>query len=361
MRLRPSRPRWFHGSVLATGLLLACCTHEEPRPAEGSNDRTLEKALEEIRIENLRKHVFELADDRYEGRNAGHDGERRAAEYVAAQFRSVGLLAMGDPQGESRVFLQAFAFRPRRPPTPTSTLTSHNVIGLLEGTDPSLRGEYVLVGAHHDAQGMEGQADPGRDPRGGEPADRIWNGADDNASGVAALLEVARVLAANRAAANRSVLFVSFGAEEHGLDGEPAIHDPKLSRCGGSEHYARHPPYPVERHVAMVNLELLGRNPEEPLEALATDTSPIWTGVLEAAKRATGHCFTIGMPLAACDGLDHFPFGRRGIPAILLGVPGDRSVYHRRSDHADGLSYDRLTRATRFALAVLIELANRQP
>ncbi len=346
-------------------LLLAVvlgCTNTEPQSSRRQPAEATVRLANWVATARLKKHVRELADDRYEGRNAGYPGERRAAQYIAGRFRELGLRPMGDRLSGGKSFLQGFEFVPRRPPSPTKSMKSTNVLALLEGSDPKLKSEFVLVGAHHDGQGMEGQADPGRDLAGGDPSDRIWNSADDNASSVAVVLEIACVLSKNRRAVRRSILFATFGAEEHGLDGEAAIRDRSLSRCGGSEHYARHPALPLDRHVAMVNLEVLGRSPEVNLEALATDTSSRWNAILERATSSTGTRCSAGPLLESSNGLDHYPFGRRGIPAIMLGIPGDRSRYHRRHDDADSIDYVRLRESATYALALTLELANgRRP
>src|SRR6185369_13782719 len=115
-----------------------------------------------------------------------------------------------------------------------------NVVGMVQGTDPVLKSERVVVGAHHDHLGARGF-----DPFLGE-VEVIHNGADDNASGVAGLLAIARTVALGKERPKRTVVFATFGAEELGLL--------------GSKYYLRHPPFPVEKIVAMVNLDMIGRS-----------------------------------------------------------------------------------------------------
>jgi len=173
-----------------------------------------------ITAPEVRRHVQELASDPYEGRGAGYAGEDRAAAYIEAQFRAIGLRPAGDATASGRGYRQEFPFQPHAPELPGQVLTSRNVVGYLPGDDRELREEIVVLGAHHDGQGRAGQADADRRPaEDGSSADTIWNSADDNASSVAVLIEVARSIVASRVAHRRSIVFVTFGAEEHALNG----------------------------------------------------------------------------------------------------------------------------------------------
>ena len=161
-----------------------------------------------ISPESLRRHTVELASDDYEGRGAGYRGEQRAADYIAAEFTRIGLAPAGDAQG----YFQPFSFHVSRPTKPWDVSSSRNVIGRIEGADPSLRSEIVVVGAHYDGQGRTGQADPFRFTSSGDREDdQIWNSANDNAASVAAVIEIARAIKQSGVAPKRSVLFIAFG------------------------------------------------------------------------------------------------------------------------------------------------------
>src|SRR5262249_50970002 len=136
-----------------------------------------------IRAADVARHVVELAGDAYEGRGAGYAGEGRAALYIEAQFRGIGLLPAGDDGPAGRSYRQAFTFPPRGPELPGQWLTSQNVVGWLPGDDAALRDDIVVLGAHHDGQGRAGQAETDRYPaEDGSTRDDIWNSADDDAS-----------------------------------------------------------------------------------------------------------------------------------------------------------------------------------
>lgn len=283
----------------------------------------------------LRAHVVALTADSLQGRGAGHRGDSLAAAYLAAHFRRLGLAPMGDVTRGEPGFLQRFALHPRRPAAPLDVRASQNVIALLEGSDPALRDEYVVVGAHYDGQGAAGEADPGRriTANGGQ----IWPSANDNAAAVAAMLEIAEVLSSQAVRPKRSVLFIAFGAEEHGLV--------------GSLHYAANPVVPWNRHVAMINLEMIGWDPDSTLNVRATATSIDWLGMLDSATALTGLPVTRRTPGLTND-TDHYGFGVNGIPVIHYGVGGSREHYHTQGDVADRIAFGALESRTRHILAM---------
>ena len=293
-----------------------------------------------ISPESVRRHTVELADDKYEGRGAGYPGERQAADYIAAEFKRIGLL----PGGDSRGYFQQFPFHPWHPVTPWEVLTSRNVIGRIDGSDPSLAKEIVVIGAHYDGQGRAGQADPMRMPAAGDTAqDEIWNSANDNAASIAALLEIARAIRKTPVAPKRSILFIAFGAEEHGMV--------------GSMHYVGHPIAPLSDHVAMINLEKLGRTPDTPFSATGTATSAAWAELLTMAQQQTsGQAVTMN-PFPVPDS-DHYPFAASRIPAIMLHVAKDPDA-HQPSDVADRLDFNRVAQGARLAMMLSLDLAGR--
>lgn len=304
---------------------------------------SLDAALRRVRVDSLRAYLSVLADDALEGRGAGYPGEVRASEWIAQRFRALGLEPAGEEVDGRRTYWQPFRFHPRRPSAPWALLSSRNVAGFLEGSDPVLKHEIIVVGAHHDGQGAAGQADVGRrESITADGSDRIWNGANDNASGVSALLEIARALVASGIRPRRSVLFLTFGAEEHGLV--------------GSLHYTSHPLFPWERHAGMINLEMIGRNPARQLNLRATGTSTAWKGLVEAAQAATGTRVTTHTPGITND-TDHYGFAVRGVPSVHLGVYAPED-YHLVTDSPERIAYDRLAEIARFGLALLVELAD---
>jgi aminopeptidase YwaD len=189
--------------------------------------------------------------------------------------------------------------------------TTRNIIGIVEGTDPRLRMEYVVVGAHYDHIGM---GDENSLAATTEPM--IHYGADDNASGTAGVLELADIF--KRKPAKRSIVFMTFSGEEKGLL--------------GSKHWVSNPTLPLNQIAAMINLDMIGRLKDGKLNVQGTGTSAIWPRVIDSAKA--------GLPLTVtttADGFgpsDHSSFTAKNIPVLFYftGLHGD---YHRPSDTWD--------------------------
>jgi hypothetical protein len=213
--------------------------------------------------------------------------------------------------------------------------TTANVVGILPGSDPALAAEAVVVGAHYDhlGRGSPFSLAPDR-------GDAIHPGADDNASGTAALLGLAE--AATRAPSRRSVVFVAFGAEELGLL--------------GSTHYVRHPAVAIERTVAMVNLDSVGRLRDGRLHAMGVDTGDGLRALVEQAAQ--------GLPARLAlrgDGVgpsDHTAFLNRDRPIVFF-YTGPHADYHRPSDTWDKIDADGLHTVTTVAYRTLRALADQ--
>lgn len=293
--------------VLALALAVLSC-RAAPAPAD-----------EPLAV-RLRSHVERLAADPLEGRCAGQPGARAAADYLEARLREFGY-------APSR---QEFEFG--------EGLSTCNLIARLEGTDPA--GEAVVLGAHYDHVGRAGQPDPGRYRRPGLPADdEIWNGADDNASGTAAVLEAARLLAAGPRP-RRTILVIFFGAEEFKLL--------------GSRHYVRHPVVPLDRTAAMINLDMVGRATGEPVSVIGTGSSDAWEDLVRQAS-ADFEMKTVG---PVHPGSDHYSFAEQKVPAVHL-FTGFHADYHQPTDHAERLDYARMEKIARFAARLTAAAADR--
>ena len=319
-------------TALAFGIVLAA----PGTPARAQKDAASQTA---VSADGIKRHTTELADDKYEGRNAGLAGERRAGDYIAAEFKRIGLA----PAGDGGRYFQEFSFHVMHPVKPWETLPSRNVLGRIEGSDPALRQEVVVIGAHYDGQGRTGQADPFRIPAAaGQPADEIWNSANDNAVSVAAIIEIANAIRRSGVAPRRTLLFIAFGAEEHGMT--------------GSIHYIGNPAVALTSHVGMINLEKIGRLPEKPLSTVGNATSPAWGEILKAAQ-GTMSAPVMTNPFAVPES-DHYPFAAARIPALMLIVSGAPDS-HQPADSADRIDFPRAAEAANFAMRAALNLANR--
>lgn len=328
--------------LFATLIFLPQRANSQESQSIGANKKTSASVLEFVREINLRNHVDELAGDAYDGRGAGYSGETIAATYIAHQFERYGLLPVGDKVNGKKTYFQKFSFNPRRSTKPNQVLVSRNVLGFIEGTDPQLKHEIIVIGAHHDGQGKTGQADGGRLPSENKNPDEIWNSADDNASSIAALLETARIVAEKNLRPGRSILFITFGAEEHALN--------------GSFHYVNNPVFTWDRHSAMLNLEKLGRIPDATPITASSSTSPLWATVTANANKRTGLKVESLLPEIIAD-TDHYPFALRKLPAMVIGMAHEEDT-HRPTDSSEKITFDKLTARTAYVLTVLLELTN---
>jgi aminopeptidase YwaD len=211
-----------------------------------------------------------------------------------------------------------------------------NVVGTLRGSDATLRDEVVIVGAHYDHLGWGGEGTNSLAPN----QHAIHHGADDNASGVAAVMEIARRLQAAKPA--RTVLFAAFAGEEEGLL--------------GSSHLVQHLPVPKERVVAMLNLDMVGRAKNGTnLTVGGYGTATEWPQVLAAAN--ADRRLTLTTNKGGFGASDHSSFYSAGIP-VLFFFTGAHEDYHKPSDTADTLDYRGLANVTGLAADLATRIAN---
>lgn len=338
----------------------------------------------------LRTRVLAFADDSMQGRRAGTSGHARAVSYIVRELARTGLR----PAGDGGSYLQ-------RVPLGSSgrdTTWSSNVVAILEGSDPALRTQFVALGAHSDHIGLRsrpidhdsaravnqalwerrgrvaGTATLGTSEtrrvtaevnarRGAarSRADSVYNGADDDGSGSMALLELAAYFGASRAKPRRSLLFVWHTAEEINLD--------------GSEWFVSHPVVPLDRIVAQLNIDMIGRGSARDIagggdgylsvlgprrlsselarwvnEVNAEQARPL---TLDYSLDADGHPENI-----YCRS-DHASYAARGIPIVFFftNIHGD---YHEVTDEAQYLDYPHYARVTSYISALVQRIANAE-
>ena len=243
-----------------------------------------------------------LASDALEGRGTGTAGNDSAAAFAARRYASLGLRA---PVPGYR---QAFTARPSGHTGAETRLPTQNVVALLPGRDPALRNQTIVIGAHIDHLGRSSNS--ALDP---DAKDAIRNGADDNASGSAAVLELARLLRAHPT--RRSVVFVNFSGEELGLL--------------GSQYFVEHSPVPVDSMVAMLNFDMVGRMRGDNLIVYGTATATEMAGLLDSANAPLGLVIQkVGDGFGASD---HSSFFAKNVP-VLHFFTNIHDDYHRASD-----------------------------
>jgi hypothetical protein len=213
-----------------------------------------------------------------------------------------------------------------------------NVVAVLGGSDPVRASEAIVVGAHYDHLGLGGRHSMAPGATG-----QIHHGADDNASGTAAVLEIARAAAADRAEFPRSVVFVAFAGEELGLL--------------GSAYYVEHPAFPLDRTVAMINLDMVGR-PNGRVLVSGLDTAPDLDADLKAADQGSALQVRSFREGASVGSSDDTSFILRKIPSIAF-FSGFHADYHRPSDTSDKIDATGAAEVTRIAFGLARHIAER--
>ena len=279
----------------------------------------------------VRRDIEYLASDALEGRGTGTAGNDSAAAFAARRYATLGLQAL------SPGYLQPFTARSAvlAHNNGSAELRTQNVMAFLPGSDPALRRQVVVVGAHIDHLGRStsGALDP-------ESRDAIRNGADDNASGTAAVLELARLFSARPT--RRSLLFLNFSGEELGLL--------------GSQYLVDHSPLPLDSVVAMLNFDMVGRMRGDSLIVYGVATAREMPAVLDSANARTGLSVR-----ALGDGFgpsDHSSFFARNIP-VLHFFTNLHADYHRATDDADKINAPGAARVIDLAQRVVREIDAR--
>ncbi len=217
--------------------------------------------------------------------------------------------------------------------------TTKNVVAMLEGSDPVLKNEYVVIGAHYDHLGMGGVGSGSRMP----DTVAVHNGADDNASGVAGIIELAQKLSAEKTSLKRSIIFVAFSAEEMGLI--------------GSKYLVKHLPVKAEQVKAMINLDMVGRLSltEPSLMVGGTGTSAETEDILK--ELATKTTIPLKYSPEGYGASDHAAFYAENIPVFFL-TTGAHVDYHTPFDDADRINYDGEKQVLDFAYILSKKIIN---
>jgi peptidase M28-like protein len=277
---------------------------------------------------DVRRILSALADDSMQGRLTGTPGANRAAAFIDREMRTIGLAPAGDSGYYQKVALEATgnslsvldSLGALTALPPDQRRIGYNLIGVVRGSDPALRDQIVVIAAHYDHLGI------GRPVNG----DSIYNGADDDASGVTAVLEIARSMIAGTHP-KRTVVFITTTGEEEGTL--------------GTQWYVKHPEFPLSKMVAEMEVEMIGRP-----DSLAGGPGKGW---LTGYDRSTmGDMLkAAGVPIVAdpypqmhfFERSDNIVFAQMGIPAHTLSSYNLHSDYHRPSDEVSRIDFAHVT------------------
>ncbi|MCW4470168.1 M28 family metallopeptidase [Flavobacterium sp. MFBS3-15] len=325
--------------LASLSLFVLSCSSGKNTPKDYAK-ANVEKYMNSITPEDLKKHLFIVAGDEMEGRNTGEPGQKKAGEYLIKQYEANNI---SFPEGAENFYQKvpsaymAKSFSPKLG-------DSENIWAYIEGTEKP--DEVLVISAHYDHVGMKN----------GE----VYNGADDDGSGTVALLEIAQAFMKAKAdgyGPKRSVLFLHVTGEEHGLH--------------GSRYYSENPLFPIANTIADLNIDMIGRRDDNHKDngnyvyvigsdRLSTDLHNINE---EANKKYTKLDLDYKYndrkdPNQFYFRSDHYNFAKKGIP-IIFYFNGVHADYHKPGDTPDKIEYDLLAKRAQLAFVTAWELANR--
>ncbi|QRR01008.1 M20/M25/M40 family metallo-hydrolase [Dyadobacter sandarakinus] len=262
-------------------------------------------------VADLRKHIEYLASDELEGRGTASLGEIRAANYIANEFVELGI----KPAGDQGTFFQPFQVTFAVEGVP-HTQTARNVVGYLDNGGA----KTIVIGAHYDHLG-KGYQGSSLSP---DSRNKIHNGADDNASGAAGLIELARYFAKNSIREKHNLLFIAFSGEELGLL--------------GSKYFTEKPTVPLSSVSSMINMDMIGRlSNEKSLIVSGWGTSAAWGRLIPGLAQEYRLKYTVDS--SGVGASDHTSFYLKNIPVVQF-FTGGHADYHKVSDDPDKINYE---------------------
>jgi len=303
------------------------------------SDDNLQSYLSNINIDNLKNHVYNLASDEMKGRKTGEEGQKIAAQYIRNFYIEQNIEAAQNTDNYYQIVPGEFMS------TPSNTLQdSENVVAFIEGSE--FPDEYVVISAHYDHMGIEN----------GE----VMHGADDNASGTASVMEIARLLKKAKAdgkGPKRSIVFLHCTGEEFGLH--------------GSRYYTENALYPLNKTITDINIDMIGRSDDkyldegnyiyvigpsrlsDDLDKLTKDTNQKYTQLtLDYTYDDVNH------PEMLYYRSDHYNFAQHNVPVVFF-FGGLHPDYHTPNDTADKILYDQMLKRTQLIFATIWQVANR--
>lgn len=311
------------------------------------------KYAQSINVEDLKQHILVLASDSLEGRETGKKGQKMAAEYIASHFKDIGI-----PPYKKDTYFQKFKVKSGRHLCKCSTCDNNdllknllksnyvkgeNVLGFIEGTD--LKDEILIITSHYDHLGMHDSI--------------VFNGADDDASGTAATLEIAQAFMLAKKEGKgprRSILIMPVSGEEKGLL--------------GSKYYTDNPIYPLENTIANLNIDMIGRVDEfhsNPDYVYLIGSDRLSQDLHDISESVNKEHFNLQLDYRFNDKndpnryyfrSDHYNFAKNNIPVIFY-FNGIHEDYHQPSDTFEKINFEKIEKISRYIFLTAWELANR--
>lgn len=288
----------------------------------------------------IEKHIRYLASDKLKGRGTATPEEAKAAEYIASQFKKYNLQPLTNSANQ-KSFYYYFTFKKKKNPHDTSTsgmpeYKGIDVIGFLDNNAE----KTIVIGAHYDHLGL-GKDHNSLDPN---PEGKIHNGADDNASGTAGMLELARYFSQDKSFKKYNFLFMAFSGEELGLI--------------GSKKWTENPNYPLEKIYFMINMDMIGRlnDSTKKLVIYGVGTSNQFVPLIDKVNEK--YSFNIKKDSSGIGPSDQTSFYLKDIP-VLHFFTGQHSDYHKPSDDADKINFNGEAKILEFIVDLIKEISNQ--
>lgn len=326
-------------TILITAMIAACTAVHAQTP--------LEKGANSINENAAKAHVYFLASDNLEGREVGTQCDRIAADYIIANLRMNGIKPLdGEYIHREEAVKRSKKHKERFQTHPDSlaviksrntyqTLELNNVLGIIEGKNT---GEYVIIGAHYDHEGMDNHL----------VGDKIYNGADDNASGVSAVLQIAKAFKESGQKPERNIIFAFWDGEEAGLLGSSAF----------TYSYRD-----IDKVKGYINFDMIGRTtynqPETHVVYFYSENKPEYEKWMKESIGKLGLHLTPSYRPSAKDlgGSDNISFQKLDIPIIWYHTDGHED-YNKPTDTADKINYEKLTEISKSAFYCMWKMAN---
>ncbi len=285
----------------------------------------------EVTGSELKAHLLFLTSEKNAGRYPGGKANKRVVNYLRKEFKKIGLTPFDF--GYKQTFKAAL--RVEKGVNKKPVVKTCNVVGFIEGNDAVLKNEYIVLGAHYDHLGLGGPSSKS------EKKNTIHYGADDNASGTSALLEIAEKIASKKSQLKRSVIFIAFGAEEQGLL--------------GSKHFVENPLVPLSQIKLMINMDMVGRlNKEKQVYMGGAGTFPDGVSFMKNLGELLGlnpvvHAGSVG-------GSDHVSFYKKGISVLGMHT-GGHPQYHTPEDTVDLINISGQKQVCEYIFQTIMKLA----
>jgi putative aminopeptidase FrvX len=286
---------------------------------------------QEVDSKRILQHIKTLADDSFAGRGTGTEGESKASNYITGEFKRLKL----QPKGDNQTFLQKFPFK-KGVHGEGEAGNSNNIVAFLDNQSPST----IIIGAHYDHLGSDGQGSS----LDANPQGKIHNGADDNASGVAGVLELALYFSLNQTKEKHNFIFACFSGEELGLI--------------GSKFLAENSPVDLASVSYMINMDMIGRLDPQTKSVIVhgTGTSPTWEPLL---KKLANDNLNIKTDSSGTGPSDHTSFYLKNLP-VLHFFTGSHSDYHKPSDDSEKINAEGEKEVLKLIIKI-IEATDNEP